>query len=82
SLCKATELAEKYPNAQVPSHLMDTNFSRSSDFKFGEYKYPHNYGGYVEQQYLPNELIDEVIYRPTGNGKDINKKLNERGSNK
>ena len=32
------------------------------------YKYPHNYGGYVEQQYLPDSLKDRVYYVPQNNG--------------
>ncbi|MBQ8433256.1 MAG: hypothetical protein IJX23_00410, partial [Clostridia bacterium] len=35
------------------------------------YKYPHNYGGWVEQQYLPDEVKDQVFFVPTGNGQDI-----------
>ena len=32
------------------------------------YKYPHDYGGYVKQQYLPDSLKDKVYYTPSGNG--------------
>ena len=34
------------------------------------YKYPHNYGGYVKQQYLPNKLKDKVYYKPSNNGRE------------
>ena len=36
------------------------------------YKYPHAYGGYVKQQYLPNNLYKEGVkyYEPTENGKE------------
>ena len=33
-----------------------------------DYKYPHNYGGYVEQQYLPDSLKDKVYYTPNNRG--------------
>lgn len=33
-----------------------------------QYKYPHDYGGYVEQQYLPDGLKDRVYYIPKDNG--------------
>ena len=33
-----------------------------------KYKYPHDYGGYVEQQYLPDGLKDRVYYIPKDNG--------------
>ena len=32
------------------------------------YKYPHNYGGYVEQQYLPDSLKGKKYYVPKDNG--------------
>ena len=32
------------------------------------YKYPHSYGGYVEQQYLPDSLKDRVYYTPSEKG--------------
>ena len=28
-----------------------------------EYKYPHDFGGYVEQQYMPDSLKDRVYYK-------------------
>ena len=34
------------------------------------YKYPHSYGGYVSQQYLPTELVGEQIYLPSENGNE------------
>ena len=47
------------------------------------YKYPHNYGGYVEQQYLPDSLKDKVYYNPKNNGyektvKDIRNKKGKK----
>lgn len=37
-----------------------------------DYKYPHSYGGYVTQQYLPDDLYREGVkyYEPTSNGSD------------
>lgn len=32
------------------------------------YLYPHNFGGWVEQQYLPDQLIGEEWYAPINNG--------------
>ena len=37
-----------------------------------KYKYPHDYGGYVKQQYLPNKLKDRIYYTPSNNGKEKN----------
>jgi putative ATPase len=37
-----------------------------------KYKYPHDFDGYVKQQYLPNSLKNRVYYKPSGNGKEKN----------
>jgi len=34
------------------------------------YKYPHSFGGYVEQTYMPDELQGKEYYKPTDNGFD------------
>lgn len=49
----------------VPAHLKNTNYNNE---KRKKYKYPHDYGGYVEQQYLPDEIKDHVYYIPSKNG--------------
>ena len=57
--------------------------SRFANVNVWKYKYPHNYGGYVEQQYMPDSLKDRVYYVPGKNGKEknlIRKKF--RGENK
>lgn len=68
----ATQCAKEHPTARVPSYLMDKNFPRDTEH-VGEipYKYPHSYGGWVEQQYLPDEVKNEVFFTPSGNGQDI-----------
>ncbi len=50
----------------VPLHLRNASTSLQREWGYGkEYKYPHNYvGGYVEQQYLPQELIGRKFYKP------------------
>lgn len=54
----------------VPPHLKDSHYSGSQDLGHGiGYKYAHDYPGhYVEQQYLPDELVGTVYYAPTDNG--------------
>lgn len=47
----------------VPPHLKDGHYGGAN--KLGRaigYKYPHDFGGWVEQQYLPGELRDRVYY--------------------
>lgn len=47
----------------VPAHLMDAHYKGSTDLGRGTgYKYSHDYPShYVEQQYLPDEIKDEVF---------------------
>lgn len=72
ALDAATDCAKQHPTARVPSYLMDKNYPRESEPKVATpYKYPHSYGGWVEQQYLPDEVKGEVFYTPSGNGQDI-----------
>jgi putative ATPase len=55
---------------KVPSHLGDTSHSQAGS-KLGKgkgYKYPHDFGGYVEQSYLPAELGKVNFYQPGNNG--------------
>lgn len=57
----------------VPDHLKDSHYSGAKDLGLGEgYKYPHAYGGYVKQQYLPDNLYKEGVkyYMPTENGSE------------
>lgn len=73
AMAKAQEAAKKYPDAEVPYHLR--NHPSINDTKKAKYKYPHDYGGWVKQQYLPDELKNEVFYNPSPNGKEKNIKV-------
>lgn len=62
--------AEKVKDDNILPHLKnhkDINFPDCN-----KYKYPHDYGGYVKQQYLPNSLSNNVYYSPSNNGKEKN----------
>ena len=57
----------------IPAHLKDAHYQGAKKLGYGtEYKYPHAYGGYVDQQYLPDNLMAEGVkyYRPTENGSE------------
>ena len=57
----------------VPAHLMDSHYGGAKDLGRGiGYKYPHAYGGYVTQQYLPDDLYKEGVryYEPSSNGSE------------
>ena len=58
----------------IPNHIKDNNYKSSIKLEHKGYKYPHDYGGYVEQQYLPNELKNKKYYKPLKNG--VEEKLN------
>ena len=49
----------------VPMYLRDVNYKQE---KISGYKYPHDFGGYVEQQYLPDDLKDAKFYVPSDHG--------------
>ena len=51
----------------VPLYLRDPKY-KGNEEKVSGYKYPHSYGGWVKQQYLPDEIKDAVFYEPTENG--------------
>ncbi len=54
---------------RVPPYLKDNSYgSKERKMQSANYKYPHNYGGYVEQQYLPDSLKDKVYYTPSDRG--------------
>lgn len=54
----------------IPAHLQDAHYKGSKDLGHGVgYKYAHDYPKhYVDQQYLPDEIRDEVFYEPGDNG--------------
>ena len=57
----------------VPAHLKDTHYKGAAKLGYGgSYKYPHSFGGYVKQQYLPDNLYKEGVkyYNPTENGSE------------
>ncbi|MGQ3683807.1 MAG: replication-associated recombination protein A [Candidatus Loosdrechtia sp.] len=55
----------------VPLHIRNAPTQLMKGLGYGKgYQYPHNYGGYVKQQYMPEELLNREYYRPTDNGYD------------
>ena len=54
----------------VPPHLKDAHYGGAGKLGHGiGYKYAHDYPNhYVEQQYLPTELLGERFYEPSDNG--------------
>jgi len=55
----------------VPSHIRNAPTPLMKDMGYGKgYKYPHSFGGYAEQVYMPEELQGKEYYKPTDNGFD------------
>lgn len=65
ALAGAEEAVRQVKDDVVPLHLRDVNYKVE---KVKGYKYPHDYGGWVDQQYLPDMLKHEVFYEPQSNG--------------
>jgi putative ATPase len=67
---QALVTVEKERSGQVPLHLRDSHYKGAKELGHGiGYQYPHNYkDGYVEQQYLPDELVGKKFYEPTSYG--------------
>ncbi|HPN33688.1 MAG TPA: replication-associated recombination protein A [bacterium] len=62
---------------QVPLHLRNAPTTLMKDMGYADgYRYPHDFGGFVDQAYLPQEAQEQIFYRPTENG--IEKKIKER----
>ena len=53
---------EKEQTMEVPDHLKDSHYQGAKKLGHGkDYKYPHDYGGYVEQEYLQKK---KKYYKP------------------
>lgn len=66
---KVEDIVSNTKPGDVPLYLQDPNYKLE---KISGYKYPHDYGGWVEQQYLPDNLKDVQIYTPSKNGFEKN----------
>jgi putative ATPase len=67
---EAMAAVQELENQAVPAHLRDSSHSGAARLGDGVgYLYPHDYsGGYVGQQYLPENLRGKHYYRPTDYG--------------
>ena len=66
----AMEDAENEREDVVPNHLK--NHPSTNKDGHGKYKYPHDFGGYCDQQYMPDSLKDKIYYVPSENGREKN----------
>ncbi|WP_303923222.1 replication-associated recombination protein A [Ureaplasma parvum] len=60
----------------IPNHIRDAHYTSAIKLGVYGYKYPHDFkNNYVNQQYLPNELINKKYYIPQNNEQEL--KLNQ-----
>lgn len=73
---KALDYIKTNTTQSIPAHLQDKHYKGAEKLGHGlGYLYAHDYEHhYVEQQYLPDDLMDTVFYQPTqiGYEKNIN----------
>ena len=72
------EAAKKTISESVPLHLRNAPTELMRKMGYGkDYKYAHDYAnGFIEQEYLPPKLKDQIFYTPTDIGEE--KKIKER----
>ncbi len=67
---------------EVPAHLRDAHYQGAASLGHGAgYEYPHDdETGWVDQQYLPDELRDRRWYEPSGHGDEqqVRERMNRR----
>ena len=72
---KAMDFVKNEKDLEVPNKLKDTHYKGSKNLVKDTYLYPHDYDGYVKQDYLPDGFVDEKFYNPKNIGYE--KILNE-----
>ncbi|MFW2332304.1 replication-associated recombination protein A [Ilumatobacter sp.] len=69
---------------EVPTHLRDAHYQGAAALGHGDgYEYPHDHDdGWVEQQYLPDELTGRTWYEPSDIGfeQEIRERMTQRTS--
>lgn len=59
----------------IPIHLRDAHYSGAKTLGVEGYQYPHNtpvgtFGGWVDQEYLPDKLVGSEFYKPVIAGQE------------
>lgn len=65
----ALQLVKRTGNLPVPLHLRNAPTKLMAELGYHDgYLYPHDYpGNFTPQQYMPNEVKDEVLWKPCSN---------------
>ena len=73
----ALDFVRNSSELQVPLHLRNAPTQLMKDEGYGkEYKYPHDFGGFVDQNYFPIDIKKRYFYNPKNSG--LEKKIKER----
>ncbi|HUD70004.1 MAG TPA: replication-associated recombination protein A [Acidimicrobiales bacterium] len=72
ALAAAQRDVREGPHTQVPSHLRGSNYAGAASLGHGDgYRYPHDDpSGVIDQQYLPDELVDAAYWRASSHGEE------------
>ena len=67
---RAIQVVRHKEQGEVPMHLRDAHYGGAKQLGHGVgYRYAQDYpNGYVQQQYLPDNLAGEMMYTPLGRG--------------
>ena len=70
AIFSAMKSVKEEPTGGIPAYLKDAHYGGAKELGRGlTYKYPHNYPNhYVDQQYLPDELVGRRFYEMSDNG--------------
>lgn len=60
---KALDFVRTNKDRTVPNKLKDSHYAGSKNLIKEEYLYPHDHGGYVKTNYLPEEFASEKFYQ-------------------
>ncbi|MBO6515526.1 MAG: replication-associated recombination protein A [Bacteroidia bacterium] len=71
ALKKAQKVARDTGNLSVPLHIRNapTKLMKELDYGVG-YQYAHDYGGFVKQEFMPEEISGTVFYEPLNNPRE------------
>ena len=70
---EARRVIRSQPTTEVPIHLRSAAYPGAEQLGHGKgYRYPHDAPtGVVNQQYLPGDLEDLILYRPGSHGEEL-----------
>jgi len=72
SIQKVKEALNEHPQEPVPLFLRNPVTDLMKERSYGEgYLYPHDFGGFVKMNYLPERLKDAVFYEPKVAGEEV-----------